>query len=135
MYATNPPTPTVDPPETHHPGPKARSKNKLMSSSTGQPRVVTAPRHEKLMRDPRLGRGRCMTKTSAQCYLTATTLSKKPRTQPATVVPQDPEDSARDPHPTEKVLELPLDPSRPDRLVKVGLELTESQQVQLVEFL
>ncbi|RRT33234.1 hypothetical protein B296_00052830 [Ensete ventricosum] len=43
---------------------------------------------------------------SRQYYLTAITLSKKPRTQSAIVVPQDPEDSVRDPHPVEKVLEL-----------------------------
>ncbi|RZR97486.1 hypothetical protein BHM03_00026684, partial [Ensete ventricosum] len=39
---------------------------------------------------------------SKQCYLTAMTLSKKPRTQSAATVPRDPEDSARDPHLTEK---------------------------------
>ncbi|KAJ8512769.1 hypothetical protein OPV22_003203 [Ensete ventricosum] len=55
--------------------------------------------------------------------------------QSVAVVPQNPEDSARDPHPTEQVLEVPLDPSHPDRLVKVGSKLTEGQQIQLVEFL
>ncbi|RWW61403.1 hypothetical protein BHE74_00031542 [Ensete ventricosum] len=48
------------PPETRHPDPKARSRSKSTSSSVGQPRAVTAPRHKKLMRDPRSGRGRCM---------------------------------------------------------------------------
>ncbi|RWW42505.1 hypothetical protein BHE74_00051941 [Ensete ventricosum] len=32
-------------PETHHPGLKARSRNKSTSSSAGQPRAVIAPRH------------------------------------------------------------------------------------------
>ncbi|RZS27501.1 hypothetical protein BHM03_00060980 [Ensete ventricosum] len=63
MSANNPPSLTVDPPETRHPDPKARSRSKSTSSSAGQPRAVTAPRHEKLMRYPRTGRGRCMTKT------------------------------------------------------------------------
>ncbi|RZS19174.1 hypothetical protein BHM03_00051530 [Ensete ventricosum] len=35
---------------------------------------------------------------SRQCYLTATTLFKKPRTEPVGTMPLDPEDSARDPH-------------------------------------
>ncbi|RWW51550.1 hypothetical protein BHE74_00042095 [Ensete ventricosum] len=70
MSANNPPSLTIDPPETRHLGPKARSRSKSTSSSTGQPRVVTAPRHEKLMRDPRSGRGHCMTKTlTATRYL------------------------------------------------------------------
>ncbi|RWW58581.1 hypothetical protein BHE74_00034536 [Ensete ventricosum] len=72
---------------------------------------------------------------SRQCYLTATTLSKKPKVQLAVAVPQNPEDSARDPYPAEQVQEVPLDPSRPDRLVKVGSGLTGGQRIQLVEFL
>ncbi|RRT35108.1 hypothetical protein B296_00056098 [Ensete ventricosum] len=39
--------------ETHHPDPKVRSRRKSTSSSTGQPRAVTAPWREKLMRSPR----------------------------------------------------------------------------------
>ncbi|KAJ8505716.1 hypothetical protein OPV22_006602 [Ensete ventricosum] len=72
---------------------------------------------------------------SRQCYLMATTLFKKPRTRPVGTIPPDPEESALDPHSAEKVLELPLDPSHPDKLVKVGSGLTESQQVQLIDFL
>ncbi|RZS11100.1 hypothetical protein BHM03_00042397, partial [Ensete ventricosum] len=178
MSANNPLSLTAGPPETRLPDPKARSRSKSTSSSVGRPQAATAPRCEKLTRDPRSGRGRCTTKTltsktlmvsfmvvklpsaynaiirrpilnrlrtvvstyhwilkfptragvgevrsdpreSRQCYLTATTLSKKPRTQPVGTVPQDSEDSARDPHSAEKVLELPLDPSCPNKLVKV----------------
>ncbi|RRT31824.1 hypothetical protein B296_00045814 [Ensete ventricosum] len=46
---------TNNPPETRHPDPKAWSRSKSTSSSAGQPRAVIAPRHEKLMRDPRSG--------------------------------------------------------------------------------
>ncbi|RRT32800.1 hypothetical protein B296_00037056 [Ensete ventricosum] len=63
MSANNPPSLTADPPETRHLDPKAPSRSKSTSSSAGQPRAVIAPRHEKLMRDPRSGRGHCMTKT------------------------------------------------------------------------
>ncbi|KAJ8506676.1 hypothetical protein OPV22_007562 [Ensete ventricosum] len=70
-----------------------------------------------------------------QCYLTATTLFKKSRTEPVGTMPLGPEESARDTHSTKKVLELSLDPNRPDKLVKVGSELTKNQQVQLIDFL
>ncbi|KAJ8479512.1 hypothetical protein OPV22_023239 [Ensete ventricosum] len=83
----------------------------------------------------RVGEVRSDPRESRQCYLTALTLFKKPRTEPVGTMPLDPEESTRDPHSTEKVLELPLDPSRPDKLVKVGSGLTESQQVQLIDFL
>ncbi|RRT55634.1 hypothetical protein B296_00024561 [Ensete ventricosum] len=66
-----------------------------------------------------------------QCYLTTTTLSKKLKVQLAATVPQNPEDSARDPYPAEQVLEVPLDPSRLDRLVKVESGLTGGQLIQL----
>ncbi|RZR84798.1 hypothetical protein BHM03_00011679 [Ensete ventricosum] len=45
---------------------------------------------DEVMSDPR---------ESRQCYLTETILSKKPKVQPAAAVPQNPEDSARDPYP------------------------------------
>ncbi|RZS22233.1 hypothetical protein BHM03_00054976 [Ensete ventricosum] len=51
MSVTNPPSPTADPHEAHHLGPKARSRSKSTSSSVGQPRAVIAPRHEKFIRD------------------------------------------------------------------------------------
>ncbi|RZR94545.1 hypothetical protein BHM03_00023241 [Ensete ventricosum] len=63
MSANNLPSLTADPLETRHPDPKAQSRIKSTSSSTGQPLAVIAPRHEKLMRNPRSGRGRCMMKT------------------------------------------------------------------------
>ncbi|RRT32983.1 hypothetical protein B296_00057264 [Ensete ventricosum] len=73
MSATNPPSLTVDPLEAYRPDPKARSRSKSTSSWAGQPQAVTAPRHEKLMRNPRSGRDRCMTKilTSPDTYLRA----------------------------------------------------------------
>ncbi|RWW88005.1 hypothetical protein BHE74_00003139 [Ensete ventricosum] len=73
MSANNLPSLTADPLETRHPDPKAQSRIKSTSSSTGQPLAVIAPRHEKLMRNPRSGRGRCMMKTltlrSSPCAL------------------------------------------------------------------
>ncbi|KAJ8466037.1 hypothetical protein OPV22_028589 [Ensete ventricosum] len=100
-------------------------------------KAVVSAYHRILKFPTRAGVGevRSDPRESKQCYLTSMTLSKKPRAQPVATVPQYPEDSAWDPHSTEKVLELPLDPSRPDKLVKVESELTESQQVQLIEFL
>ncbi|KAJ8458599.1 hypothetical protein OPV22_031525 [Ensete ventricosum] len=100
-------------------------------------RAIVSTYHRIMMFPTRAGVGevRSDPRESRQCYLTATTLLKKPRTQLVGTVPQDPEDSARDPYSTEKVLELLLDPSHPDKLVKVGSGLTESQQVQLIEFL
>ncbi|RWW15310.1 hypothetical protein GW17_00020857, partial [Ensete ventricosum] len=100
-------------------------------------RAIVSTYHRILKFSTRTGVGevRSDPRESRQCYLTATTLFKKPRTEPVGTMPMDPEESARDPHSAEKVLELPLDPSRPDKLVKVGSGLMESQQVQLIDFL
>ncbi|KAJ8478747.1 hypothetical protein OPV22_022474 [Ensete ventricosum] len=83
----------------------------------------------------RVGEVRSDPRESRQCYLTVTTLCKRPRTEPFGAMPPSPEESTRDTRSAERVLELSLDPSRPDRLVKVGSELAENQQVQLVDFL
>ncbi|RWV91700.1 hypothetical protein GW17_00045990, partial [Ensete ventricosum] len=72
---------------------------------------------------------------SRQCYLAATTLFKRSRTEPFGAMPPGPEESTRDTHSAERVLELSLDPNRPDKLVNVGSELAEKQQVQLIDFL
>ncbi|RRT74167.1 hypothetical protein B296_00012484, partial [Ensete ventricosum] len=53
---------------------------------------------------------------SMQCYLTATPLSKKLKVQPTAVVPQNPEDSARDPYPAKQTPWTGLCPlARPTR--------------------
>ncbi|RRT32937.1 hypothetical protein B296_00054812 [Ensete ventricosum] len=98
-------------------------------------KAVVSAYHQllKFLTRAEVGKVRSGPRVSRQCYLTATTLSKKSKVQSATVVPQNLEDSARDPHPTEQVLEVPLDPSRPDKLVKVESELTEGQRIQLVK--
>ncbi|RRT75609.1 hypothetical protein B296_00019444, partial [Ensete ventricosum] len=83
----------------------------------------------------RVGEVRSDPRESRQCYLTATTLCKRPRTEPYDAVPPGPEENTRDTHAVERVLELSLDPNRPDKLVKVGSELAENQQVQLIDFL
>ncbi|RWW71896.1 hypothetical protein BHE74_00020346 [Ensete ventricosum] len=59
-------------------------------------KAVVSTYHRLLKFPTRAGVGevRSDPRESRQCYLTTTTLSKKPRTQSATVVPQDPEDSA-----------------------------------------
>ncbi|RRT31346.1 hypothetical protein B296_00053695 [Ensete ventricosum] len=78
-----------------------------------QLRAVVSTYHWILKFPTRAGVGevRSDLRKSRQCYLTATTLSKKPRTQPVGTMPQDPEDNFRDPHSAEKFLELPLDPT------------------------
>ncbi|RWW43699.1 hypothetical protein BHE74_00050608 [Ensete ventricosum] len=63
LSANNPLSLTVGPPETRLPDLKTQSRSKSMSSSAGRPQAATAPRREKSIRDPRSGRGRCMTKT------------------------------------------------------------------------
>ncbi|KAJ8514059.1 hypothetical protein OPV22_004493 [Ensete ventricosum] len=100
-------------------------------------RAVVSTYHRILKFPTRTGVGevRSDPKESRQCYLTTMMLFKKSRTEPVGTMPLDPEESTRDPHSAEKVLELPLDPSRPNKLVKVGSGLTESQQVQLIDFL
>ncbi|RZS26397.1 hypothetical protein BHM03_00059730 [Ensete ventricosum] len=89
--------------------------------------VLTYHRLLKFPTRARVDEVRSDPRESRQCYLATITLFKKPKIQSATVVPQNHEYSTRDPHPAEQVLEVPLDPSRPDRLVKVGSELTEGQ--------
>ncbi|RRT31902.1 hypothetical protein B296_00057827, partial [Ensete ventricosum] len=63
MYANNPLSLTVDPLETHLPDLRARSRSKSTSSLVARHQAATAPRREKLMRDPRPERGRCIMKT------------------------------------------------------------------------
>ncbi|RWV80394.1 hypothetical protein GW17_00058349 [Ensete ventricosum] len=65
--------------------------------------VVILTYHRLLKFSTRAGVGevRSDPRESRQCYLMATTLSKKSKVQSVTAVPQNPEDSARDPHPTE----------------------------------
>ncbi|KAJ8470141.1 hypothetical protein OPV22_024484 [Ensete ventricosum] len=100
-------------------------------------RAVVSTYHRVLKFPTRAGVGevRSDPRESKQCYLTTTTLCKRPRTEPFGVMPPGPEESTRDTRSAERVLELSLDPSRPDRLVKVGSELPENQQVQLIDFL
>ncbi|RRT31974.1 hypothetical protein B296_00049408 [Ensete ventricosum] len=64
-----------------------------------------------------VGEVRSDPRESRQCYLTATMLSKKLRTQPTATVPRDPEDSARDPHPLRKNLDL-LEEKRVDAYLR-----------------
>ncbi|RRT44954.1 hypothetical protein B296_00029217 [Ensete ventricosum] len=63
MSANNPLSQTAGPPETHLPDLRARSKSRSTSSLAARHQAATAPRHEKLTRDPRSERGRCITKT------------------------------------------------------------------------
>ncbi|RRT39699.1 hypothetical protein B296_00019764 [Ensete ventricosum] len=62
MSANYPLSLTVGLPETHLPNLRARSRSKLTSSSMARPQAATAPRREKLTRDPRSKRGHCITK-------------------------------------------------------------------------
>ncbi|RRT56091.1 hypothetical protein B296_00009368 [Ensete ventricosum] len=89
-------------------------------------KTVISTYHRLLKFPTRVGVGevRSDPRESRQCYLTTITLSKKSKVQSIAAVPQNPEDSARDPHPTEQVLEVPLDPSRPNKLVKQPLNLS-----------
>ncbi|RWW60677.1 hypothetical protein BHE74_00032307 [Ensete ventricosum] len=87
--------------------------------------VSTYHRLPKFPTRARVGEVRSDPRESRQCYLTTTILSKKPKVQSATTVPQNLKDSARDPHSTEQVLEVPLDPSRPNRLVKACVLLRD----------
>ncbi|KAJ8476216.1 hypothetical protein OPV22_019943 [Ensete ventricosum] len=100
-------------------------------------RAVVLTYHRILKFPTRVGVGevRSDPRESRQCYLTTTTLFKRPRTEPLSVMPPGPEESTRDTHSAERVLELSLDPNRPDKLLKVGSELAENQQVQLIDFL
>ncbi|RWW37500.1 hypothetical protein BHE74_00057377 [Ensete ventricosum] len=63
MSANNPLSLTVGPPETRLPDLRSRSRSKSTSSLAARHQAATAPRCEKIMRDPRLERGRCITKT------------------------------------------------------------------------
>ncbi|RWW38765.1 hypothetical protein BHE74_00055973 [Ensete ventricosum] len=67
--------------------------------------VSTYHRLLKFSTRTRIGEVRSDPRESRKCYLTTTTLSKKPKVQSAVAVPQNPEDNARDPHPAEQVLE------------------------------
>ncbi|RWW48020.1 hypothetical protein BHE74_00045952 [Ensete ventricosum] len=64
MSANNPPSQTVGPPETCLPDLRARSKSRSTSSLAVRHQAATAPRREKLTRDPRPERGHYITKTS-----------------------------------------------------------------------
>ncbi|KAJ8477085.1 hypothetical protein OPV22_020812 [Ensete ventricosum] len=100
-------------------------------------RAVVSTYHRVLKFPTRNGVGevRSDPKEFRQCYLAATTLCKKPRTGLINATAPDPAEDARDAHSAEKILELPLDPSRIGKMVKVGSELTENQQIQLIYFL
>ncbi|RRT31622.1 hypothetical protein B296_00049597 [Ensete ventricosum] len=74
--------------------------------------VLTNHRHLKFPTRVGVGEVRSDPRESRQRYLAVTTLSKKPKTQSAAVVPQNPEDSTRDPHTTEQVLESLVAPIR-----------------------
>ncbi|RZR85612.1 hypothetical protein BHM03_00012630 [Ensete ventricosum] len=78
MSANCPLSLTVGPLETCLPDLRARSIIKLTSSSAARPQATTTPRREKLTRDPRSGRGRCITKTLTRC-----TITKVPRNENA----------------------------------------------------
>ncbi|KAJ8483716.1 hypothetical protein OPV22_016201 [Ensete ventricosum] len=85
-------------------------------------RTVVSTYHRILKFPTRVGVGevRSDPRESRQCYLTATTLFKRPRTEPFGAMLPGPEESTRDTHSAKRVLELSLDPNRPDKLVKVG---------------
>ncbi|RWW17027.1 hypothetical protein GW17_00019067 [Ensete ventricosum] len=63
MSANNPLSLTTDPLETRLPDLRARSRSKSTSSLAARHQATIAPRREKLTRDPRSERGRCITKT------------------------------------------------------------------------
>ncbi|RZS08839.1 hypothetical protein BHM03_00039890 [Ensete ventricosum] len=63
MSANNPLSQTANPPETHLPDLRARSKSRSTSSLAAQHQAATASQREKLARDPRPERGYCITKT------------------------------------------------------------------------
>ncbi|RWW65214.1 hypothetical protein BHE74_00027480 [Ensete ventricosum] len=71
-------------------------------------KAIVSTYHRLLKFPTRTGVGevRSNPRESRQYYLTVTTLSKKPKVQSAAAVPQNPEDSARDPHPTEQACVL-----------------------------
>ncbi|RZR79439.1 hypothetical protein BHM03_00005150, partial [Ensete ventricosum] len=81
-----------------------------------------------------VGEARSYPRESRQCYLMAMTLPKRPKVQIANTAPRSPKNNTQDPDPVEQVLEIPLDPSWPDKLVKIGFGLSEDQRVQLIEF-
>ncbi|KAJ8464738.1 hypothetical protein OPV22_027290 [Ensete ventricosum] len=100
-------------------------------------RAVVSTYHRVLTFLTRAGVGEVKsdTRESRQCYLTTIMLCKRPRTEPFGAMPPGPEENTRDTRSAERVLELSLDPNRPDKLVKVGSELAGNQQVQLIDFL
>ncbi|RZS23788.1 hypothetical protein BHM03_00056763 [Ensete ventricosum] len=66
--------------------------------------VSTYHRLLKFLTRTGVGEVRSDPRESKQYYLTTTTLSKKPKVQSTVAVPQNPKDSAWDPHPTKQVL-------------------------------
>ncbi|RZR85848.1 hypothetical protein BHM03_00012913 [Ensete ventricosum] len=69
--------------------------------------VSTYHRLLKFLTRAGVGEVRSDPRESRQCYLTTIALSKRPKVQSAAADPRSPEDNARDPHPTEQVLECP----------------------------
>ncbi|RZS23144.1 hypothetical protein BHM03_00056003, partial [Ensete ventricosum] len=70
-------------------------------------RAVVSTYHRILKFPTRVGVGevRSDPRESRQCYLTATTLFKRPRTEPFGAMPPGPKESTRDTHSAERVLE------------------------------
>ncbi|RWW40219.1 hypothetical protein BHE74_00054381 [Ensete ventricosum] len=85
-------------------------------------KAVVSTYHRLLKFPTRAGVGevRSDPRESRQCYLTATTLSKKPKVQSAATVPQNPKDSAQDPHPVEQGMEN----SQADALARLASSCT-----------
>ncbi|KAJ8501038.1 hypothetical protein OPV22_011590 [Ensete ventricosum] len=98
-------------------------------------RAVVSTYHRVLKFPTRVGVDEVRSDPRESRDLTATMLFKRPRTEPFSAMPPGPEENTRDTHSAERVLELSLDPNRPDKLVKVGSELAENQQVQMIDFL
>nr|XP_009388102.1 PREDICTED: uncharacterized protein LOC103974923 [Musa acuminata subsp. malaccensis] len=72
---------------------------------------------------------------SRHCYLTAISLNKRARMEPPLEDPQEMKRPTPHPEPKESTIDLPLLEDRPDRMVKVGLELPERERKQLIGLL
>ncbi|RWW71291.1 hypothetical protein BHE74_00020976 [Ensete ventricosum] len=93
-------------------------------------KAVVSTYHRLLKFPTRAGVGevRSDPRESIQCYLTTITLYKKPKVQSAAAGPQNPEDSARDPHPVEQTV-LPPEVVFPILRVQTHDEEASNQQL------
>ncbi|RRT79296.1 hypothetical protein B296_00002992 [Ensete ventricosum] len=94
--------------------------------------VSTYHRIMKFLTRAGVGEARSDPGESRQCYLTTMTLPKRLKVPTTTTGPQSPDRDTQDPDPKEQALEVPLDLTQLDKMVKVDLGLLEEQQIQLV---